>query len=58
MAATGDESEQRRGAWLWRARRYFDLNNPRDLTVAGYTEDQLADMTDQDMSDALYTGLA
>ena len=28
----------------------FDLNNPRDLTVAGYTEDQLAEM-----SDALYT---
>ena len=33
----------------------FDLNNPRDLTVAGYTEDQLADMTDKEMSDALYT---
>ena len=31
----------------------FDLNNPRDLTVAGYTEDQLADMTDKEMSDAL-----
>ena len=30
----------------------FDLNNPRDLTVAGYTEDQ---MTDKEMSDALYT---
>ena len=33
----------------------FDLNNPRDLTVAGYTEDQLADMTDKEMSDALYS---
>ena len=33
----------------------FDLNNPRDLTVAGYTEDQLVDMTDKEMSDALYT---
>lgn len=32
----------------------FDLNNPRDLTIAGYTEDQIANMNDQDMSDALY----
>lgn len=32
----------------------FDLNNPRDLTIAGYTEDQIANMSDQDMSDALY----
>lgn len=32
----------------------FDLNNPRDLTVSGYTEDQIANMSDQDMSDALY----
>ena len=32
----------------------FDLNKPRDLTIAGYTEDQIANMNDQDMSDALY----
>ena len=32
----------------------FDLNKPRDLTIAGYTEDQSANMNDQDMSDALY----
>lgn len=33
----------------------FDLNNPRDLTVAGYTEEQLSEMTDEEISDALYT---
>ncbi|MFQ7843464.1 MAG: peptidoglycan D,D-transpeptidase FtsI family protein [Coprococcus sp.] len=32
----------------------FDLNKPRDLTIAVYTEDQIANMNDQDMSDALY----
>lgn len=32
----------------------FDLNKPRDLTIAGYTEDQIANMSDQDMSDVLY----
>ena len=32
----------------------FDLNKPRDLTIAGYTEDQIANMNDRDMSDALY----
>ena len=32
----------------------FDLNKPRDLTIAGYTEDQIANMNDQDMSNALY----
>lgn len=32
----------------------FDLNKPRDLTIASYTEDQIANMNDQDMSDALY----
>lgn len=32
----------------------FDLNKPRDLTIAGYMEDQIANMNDQDMSDALY----
>ena len=32
----------------------FDLNKPRDLTIAGHTEDQIANMNDQDMSDALY----
>ena len=32
----------------------FDLNNPRDLTISGYTEDQIANMSDQDMSDTLY----
>lgn len=32
----------------------FDLNKPRDLTIAGYTEDQIANMNVQDMSDALY----
>lgn len=32
----------------------FDLNKPRDLTIAGYTENQIANMNDQDMSDALY----
>ena len=32
----------------------FDLNKPRDLTIAGYTEDQIANMNGQDMSDALY----
>ena len=32
----------------------FDLNKPRDLTIAGYTEDQIANMNDQDMSDTLY----
>lgn len=32
----------------------FNLNKPRDLTIAGYTEDQIANMNDQDMSDALY----
>ena len=31
----------------------FDLNKPRDLTIAGYTEDQIANMNEQDMSDAL-----
>lgn len=33
----------------------FDLNNPRDMTVMGYTEEELASMTDQEMSDALYS---
>jgi len=33
----------------------FDLNNPRDLTVSGYTEEQLANMSDEDLSKALYT---
>lgn len=33
----------------------FDLNHPRDLSVAGYTEEQLSGMTDEEMSDALYT---
>lgn len=32
----------------------FNLNKPRDLTIAGYTEDQIANMSDQDMSDVLY----
>ena len=32
----------------------FDLNKPRDLTIAGYTEDQITNMSDQDMSDVLY----
>ncbi len=31
----------------------FDLNNPRDLTVCGYTEEDLEEMTTQEMSDAL-----
>ena len=33
----------------------FDLNNPRDLTVSGYTEEQIEGMSDQEISDALYT---
>ncbi len=33
----------------------FDLNNPRDLTISGYTEEQLANMSDEDLSKALYT---
>ncbi len=33
----------------------FDLNNPRDLTVSGYTEEQIEGMSDQEISDTLYT---
>lgn len=39
---------------MGKPRRFSNLNKPRDLTIAGYTEDQIANMNDQDMSDALY----
>ncbi len=32
----------------------YDLNNPRDLTVAGYTSEQLEAMTEEEMTEALY----
>ncbi len=33
----------------------FDLNHPRDMKVMGYTEEELSAMTDQEMSDGLYS---